>query len=101
MSPRASDSLKINLLERFPSPPGVWLCSHCVHNVPGISGPCGGSSAGVAAWGHTRLPMSQSQRLENSPDCASVYLIRQRGWGKKGWEGSHSAFLWVKLFKSN
>lgn len=38
-SPGASDSLKINLLQSFPSPPGVWLCSHRVHNVPGTSRP--------------------------------------------------------------
>ena len=99
-SPGASDSLKINLLQRFPSPPGVWLRSRCVR-VPGPSGPRGGSSAGVVAWSHACFLVSQSQRLENSPGCASAHLIGQRGRGERGRDGSHSAFLWVKLFKSN
>lgn len=93
--------LKINLLQNFPSPPGVWLYSRCVHNAPSTTRPHNSSLAGVTAWGGAHFPVSQSPRLENSPGCTSVRLIRQQGWGERGWEGSHIAFLWVKLFRSN
>lgn len=46
-SPRPSDSLMINSLQRFPRP-GLRLCSRSIPNVPGPRH----SSAGGAAWGH-------------------------------------------------
>lgn len=59
-SPRPSDSLKINLLQRFPAP--VGLCSLSIPNGPGPRH----SSAGGAAWGHRRSPVWQSQGPEHS-----------------------------------
>lgn len=48
MGPKASASLKINLFQSLPSPPGVWPSLRCAYDSPGPSGHTGHSSAGVA-----------------------------------------------------
>lgn len=48
MGPKASASLKINLFQSLPSPPGVWPSLRCAYDSPGPSGHTGHSSARVA-----------------------------------------------------
>lgn len=48
VGPKASASLKINLFQSLPSPPGVWPSLCCAYDFPGASGHAGHSSAGVA-----------------------------------------------------
>lgn len=94
--PRAQALGHQTLLEVLSSPPTPG--SGSAPDVPGNSGSHGSSSAGVAAWGHMRFLVTQSQRLENSRGCASVRLLglEDREGGR---EGSRRALLRVKLFK--
>lgn len=70
VGPRASDLLKINRFQRFPLPPGTWLCSRCVYDFPGASShPSSGSHSALEhSLGciHTRHPEAAVAALTHS-----------------------------------
>lgn len=86
-SPRPSDSLKINLLQRFP-PAGVWLCSRSVPNGPGPRGTARrGAQPGAALASRCRRPRDRNvPRLLRGDGRGPAVLP----WGRSCSKATHS-----------